>query len=604
MSGPYPPIAAYGLIGDCHAAALVSRGASIDWCCLPRFDSGSCFGRLLDWERGGCCAIDAGEGAEPSREYVDETMVLATTFRTPGGQVRVTDCFTMRKGGAREPYRQVLRVIDGERGKVDLRVLVAPRFDYGEVRPWLRRHGVGLYTAIGGDDGLVIGGDLDLRATDGYALEGDVAVRAGERVRLSLTFGAPETIEDDPPDPGADELDRRLEETIAWWRRWSGHGRLEGVDEAAVDRSAMVLKALTHAPTGAMVAAPTTSLPETPGGKRNWDYRFSWIRDSTFSVRALGELGHDAEAGGFARFVKRSAAGHAHELQILFGVGGERRLTEIELGKLEGYEGAKPVRVGNEASGQLQLDALGELVNQAWRWFQRGHEPDDDHWRFLVELIDAAAERWSAPDCGIWEWRGEPRHFTHSKAACWSAVDRGLRLAEACMRQAPTRRWQHARKEIREAVEARGYDDARGVFVQGFDTQDVDGALLLLPVMGFVEWDDERMVRTADAVRADLDERGLIRRYRGADGLPGREGAFLACSFWLVECLARQGRVEAARAAYDRAYACANDLGLFSEEFDAEHEVMLGNFPQGLTHLSHIAAAVALAETAPAREEA
>ncbi len=593
----YPPISDYALIGDCHTTALVSRQCSIDWCCMPRFDSGSCFGRLLDRRRGGFCSIEPAQELKAShREYLDGTLVLATTLATEGGQARVLDCFTMRRGGAQRPHRQLLRVVEGERGHVRLAVRVCPRFDYGEVRPWLRRQGVRLWSATGGNDGLVVCGDVELELGDGNDLEAMIDVHAGERVRLSMSFVAPEVIEGEPPEaPSADELDHRLDETVRWWRRWSGKLTLDSPDAPAVLRSAIVLKALTHAPTGAIVAAPTTSLPEAPGGSRNWDYRFSWIRDSAYSVRSLAELGYEAEADGFRRFVERSAAGHADELQVLFGVGGERRVGEQELPELEGYAGAQPVRIGNDAAGQLQLDAYGELINQTWRWYDRGHTPDDDDWRFLCDLVEFVVDHWSEPDSGIWEWRGKPRHFVHSKALCWAAVARGLRLAQECARRAPVRRWQRARREIAAAIERRGYDSRRGVFTQAFDTREMDGALLLLPITGFVAWDDERMVRTTDAVHEELDDGGLLRRYRD-DQLEGREGAFLACSFWLVECLARQGRPDEAREAFDLAYSCANDLGLFSEEYDVRRKRMLGNFPQGLTHLSHIAAVVAMGE--------
>jgi GH15 family glucan-1,4-alpha-glucosidase len=319
------------------------------------------------------------------------------------------------------------------------------------------------------------------------------------------------------------------------------------------------------------------------------------VRDSSFAVRSLAELGYDAEADGFRRFIERSAAGSADELQTAYGVGGERRLTELRLKSLEGYRGARPVRIGNAAIAQVQLDIYGELLDLAWRWHGRGRSPDDDYWRFLVDLVDAAAERWQEPDRGLWEVRGRPQHFVHSKVMCWAALDRGIGLARECSRRAPVRRWGKVRDEIRRTIESRGYDRRRGVFVRSFGSTGLDGALLLLPIVGFVPWDDERFVRTVDAIRQELDEGGLLVRYRRADGLPGREGAFLACSFWLAECLARQGRSAEAREVFDRAASTANDLGLFSEEYDPGRGGMLGNFPQGLTHLSHIAAAVALA---------
>jgi GH15 family glucan-1,4-alpha-glucosidase len=601
----YPPIADYALIGDSHAAALVSRQGSIDWCCLPRFDSGACFGRLLDWQQGGFCEVRPAEQAEPgpSRTYEHGTLVLSTTFSVSGGHARLIDCFTMpddeQAPGRPRRWRELLRVIEGERGMLEFEIRIVPRFDYGAVDPWLRRLGPQTFSAIGGDDGLLIWSDAPLEVRDRHRLEATFMVRAGERVRLSLTSLDPAEIDSSEiPDVGGGAgVDERLERTVESWRRWSSRMDVADVDEPAARRSAIVLQALTYVPTGAVAAAPTTSLPEGRGaaGCRNWDYRFSWIRDSALGVRTLAQMGWEEEAIGFRRFIERSAAGNAKDLQIMFGVGGERRLTEVELSHLEGYRGAKPVRVGNLASGQVQLDAYGQLLDQSWRWYQRGHEPDDDYWRFLVDLVEAATEQWDEPDSGIWEWRDDPRHFVHSKVLCWAAVDRGLKLAEHCMRKAPERRWERVRDEIREAVETRGYDDDRGVFVQAFDSKDLDAAVLRIPMIDFIPFEDERMVRTVDAIQKELDFGGLLRRYAVNDGNEGEEGAFLACTFWLVECLARQGRAEEARAAYDRGIATANDLGLMAEEYDPESHEMLGNFPQALSHLSHLEAVLAMA---------
>jgi GH15 family glucan-1,4-alpha-glucosidase len=594
---PYPPIGDYALIGDCHAAALVSRTASIDWCCLPRFDSGSTFARLLDWERGGHCSLaPTGRGRwHHTRVYLEDTLVLATTLEGPAGEAVVIDCFAVADRAAAERERRLLRVIEGRRGSVELEIRIAPRFDYGEVTPWIRRHGDRLHSAIGGDDALVVWCEAELGEDPEHELKGRVTVSAGDRARLTLSYRRPEEIDAEPPrEPELDEVDRALDETVRWWRRWVGSISLGGRDEPTARRSGIALKALTYAPTGAVVAAPTTSLPEAVGAPPDWDYRFAWVRDSSFCSRAFAELGCYAEADAFRAFIVRSAAGHAADLQVFYGVGGERRLEGEEL-DLRGYRGSRPVRIGNHARGQLQFDAYGELVNLMWRWHRRGHSPSDDDWRFLTSLIDHAAERCEEPDKGIWEWPGEPDHFVHSKVLCWAALDRGIRLADECMRRAPTRRWKQARDKLRATIERRGYDSRRGVFVQAYDRTELDAALLLLPTVEFVDWDDDRMLRTIVAVRQELDAGdGLLYRYRRDDGLEGEEGAFLCCSFWLAECLARSGDAEDARAVFDAASAKANDLGLFSEEVEPSTGELLGNFPQALTHLAQIDAAVAL----------
>jgi GH15 family glucan-1,4-alpha-glucosidase len=589
-----PAIGDYGLIGDCHSAALVSSDGSIDWCCLPRFDSGSCFARLLDRERGGFCAVSLRDQTASEASYLQDTLVLERVLHGPHGTVRLWDFFAMRRDGALQPRRELVRIVECERGSAEVRFEVAPRFDYGAVRPWLRRAASDVFTAIGGNDGLLVWSDGEIVVEQDALLAG-ARIHAGERLRLLIRFVRPHLLEDEQAALDGEQVDARLSETVGWWRVWRERLRRDGPDHGAIVRSALTLKALTYAPTGAVVAAPTCSLPETVGGERNWDYRYSWVRDSTLAAHALAELGCEREARRFRHFIVRSSAGHAEDLQVLFGVGGERRIAEEQV-DLEGYRGSRPVRVGNDASDQLQLDAFGEVLNLAWRWHLRGRSPDDDEWRFFSELVNMTVERWCEPDRGIWEWRGQPRHFVHSKACCWAALDRGLRLAQECSRQAPTRRWEKAREEIRTAIEERGYDEQRGVFVQCFGEPALDSALLLLPVVGFVAFDDERMIRTADAVREELDANGFLYRYRQDDEMPGREGAFLACSFWLAECYARQGRVAQAREVFDRAMGAASPLGLFSEQIDPSSGELLGNFPQTLTHLSHVAAAVALAD--------
>ena len=466
----------------------------------------------------------------------------------------MVDCFVLHEGDQAQHERRIVRVIEGVKGSVKFDLQIVPRFDYGEVRPWVRRHGKNLFSATGGNDALLVWCGHELEEQPRHELSASVTLAVGDRVHLTLCYSPPELVGEHPPEPDAESLDRDIEQTIDWWRQWAQTLRLDSRDEPAVRRSGLVLKALTFAPTGAIVAAPTTSLPEVEGGIRNWDYRYAWVRDASFSSRAFVELGAEAEADAFRAFVMRSAAGHADDLQVAYGVGGERRLEAGELPALEGWRRSSPVSVGNAAAAQRQLDAYGELVNLTWRWHRRGHSPGDDEWRFLVSLIDRAAEQWPQPDCGIWEWAGEPEHFVHSKVLCLSAVDRGIRLADECMRRAPLRRWEGARSELREAIERRGYDSERGVFVQSFDRSEMDAALLLLPTVEFVDWRDERMLRTTAGIREELDAGdGLPDRYRRSDGLPGREGAFLCCSFWLAERLAQQDELADARAVFDRA---------------------------------------------------
>jgi GH15 family glucan-1,4-alpha-glucosidase len=599
MSDNYPPISDYGYIADCHAAALISSHGSIDWCCMPRMDSRSCFGRLLGWEIGGYCQISPQGSYTTSRKYIKNTLILETTFNSEAGRARLLDFFPMREGGELIPYRQILRIAEGLEGSMNLLLSIVPRFDYGAIKPWIKTNGDGSFVAIGGSDGLLISGNFSMKIRNRHDITAETELEEGRRLYLSMLWQKPENLDEGPVEVvQISELDRRLEETREWWLHWSSQGKFTGdyADESMI--SALVLKGLTNAPTGAIAAAATSSLPETPGGTRNWDYRFTWVRDSTFAVRSLRELGFGKEADGFRRFIERSAAGSAEELQILFGLGGERRIQEIEIPELEGYRQAAPVRIGNDARIQMQLDVYGELLDLAWRWHELGYSPDNDYWEFLVELINEAAKKWQEPDCGIWEIRDAPRHFVHSKVMCWSALDRGIKLAKDLDRQGPLDKWQKVRDEIRQAVETKGYDRERGVFIQAFGQPRMDAALLLIPLTGFIDYRDERMVRTTDAIRDDLMDNGLIRRYKGdGDGLQGKEGAFLACSFWLVECLARQGRMAEAHTAFQQILNTRNDLGLFSEEYDITAREMLGNFPQGLTHLSQIAAAVTLDET-------
>lgn len=597
-------ISDYAVIGDCHSAALVARTGSIDWCCLPRFDSASCFGRLVDPEAGQwTLAPTAEHGCE--RRYLEGTLLLETTFRTSTGVATVTDCFAMHEGGRSSPYRQIIRLVEGVEGEVELTSALSARLDYGSVRPWIRDHGPGSWTVVGGDQGLEVCGDVPFERDGDHDLVAGFRVAAGERRRAVLTFVRPEQVDAGPRaalEPT--EIDERLDDTVSWWRRWSERADLEStVDRDEVLRSAIVLKAMTYAPTGAIVAAVTTSLPESTEGDRNWDYRYSWVRDSVWSVRALVRLGYGDVADGFRRFIERSAAGSPDQLQIMYGLGGERRLVEWELPGLAGFNGHGPVRIGNAAHTQVQHDLYGDLLDLAWRWHELGHEPDDDYWRFITETADAAAERWPEADRGIWEWRGDPQHFVNSKAMCWVALDHAIALGERLGRTSHLDRWTGVRDEIREDVMANGVDRERGCYVQAYGSTAVDAALLRLPLMGFTDFDDPLVAGTVDAVLEDLTRGPYVWRYWTEDGLVGREGAFLPCSFWLVECLAGLGRQEEAERIFEGTVAAANDVGLFAEEYDVSADCPLGNVPQALTHLSHIAAARALARPESASEE-
>lgn len=593
----YPPIADYALISNCQSTALISRSGSIDWCCMPDVDSDSCFGRLLDWEKGGYCLLaPQGANVECQRRYLPDTMILETTYRYDGNEARLYDFFVMdpvEKGAV-----NLVRLLEGVHGELMCELQVRPRLDFGGIIPHTRQYRDGIFAAVGSNKGLIFQTDIEFDIIDRRDLCAAFVLKEGQRLQLGLHFLPPEAI-DDTIATGAlpvMEGDAGLERTRAAWSRWAESLKVSSDEDALTRRSAIVLKALTFERTGAIVAAPTTSLPEWVGGVRNWDYRFSWVRDSVFIVRALYRLGCEKEAERFMRFIQRSSAGSAQQLQIMYGVDGKRRLTEVELDWLEGYCGSRPVRLGNLAAKQNQLDIYGEIMELAWVWYQSGHEIDQPYWDFLVDVVDAACDKWKDKDFGIWELRSGPRHHVHSKALCWSAVDFGIKLSKVCGFKSPIERWRDTCPQIRAAIERDGYDHERGIFVQAFEGRDLDAALLLLPRIGFISYDDPRMVRTVDALRHGLEHDGLLIRYVSPDGLPGEEGLFLPCTFWLVACLARQGRIDLARRYYQRAIECANDLGLFSEEYDAEHKQMLGNFPQGLTHVSQMTARITLME--------
>jgi GH15 family glucan-1,4-alpha-glucosidase len=601
----YPPIEDYALISDCESSALVCRNGSIEWCCMPQMDSDSLFGRLLDSRLGGHCSIAPSDpGARARRSYVEGTAVLRTEFETDSGRVELHDFFVMRGSPDRHDARDHLaRTAFCTHGEMALRIELVPRFDFGAIVPDLRETGPGLFTACGSNKGLLLRCNVPLRLDKpGCSLDADVVLRQGQSAELSIVFVAPEDLEQASGECRREEdgLRAHLEETIGWWHAWEATSRHRPHPDAHTRRSAITLKALCFERTGAIVAAATTSLPEAPGGVRNWDYRFSWLRDSVLALKALHALGFVREADRFRAFIERSAAGNAHQLQLMYGVDGRRRLTEIELDHLEGWRGARPVRIGNAAARQSQLDIYGYLLELAW--LAHADEPMDvDYWDFLVQAVDTTCERWREPDHGIWEMRDAARHFVHSKAMCWLAIDRGIRLARRHRLAAPTARWDAQRTALREAIDHDGYDEREGVYRQAFGEPHADSALLLLPRFGYLPYDDPRMLRTAEWIRRRLDRNGLLLRYDCPDGLPAPEGAFIACTFWLAQCLAAQGRRAEALRSYERACACANEVGLFSEEFACDGSGMLGNFPQLLTHLSQIDARLAIDGAAPRR---
>ncbi len=596
MTTTYPPIADYGFIGDCFSAALISKYGSIDWCCMPSIDSSSCFGRLLDWDKGGFCEISPIDDFDSSHNYLDRTMILETHFKTKTAHVRIFDFFSMRKTNHHQPHQQLIRIVEGLEGDMKIQLKIVPRFDYGAIAPDIKQHeNTNVCTVIGGSSGLLLSGNIQFDVSKN-SLGSEFVISQGQKVYLSIIYKRPEELTSPPIDvPSIEEFNLRFEETHNWWENWLSKGDFTNVCEPKrVERSVLVLKSLANFLTGAIIAAPTTSLPEAFHGERNWDYRYSWVRDSFFTVLSLSELGFDKEAIDFHRFIQRCTADNAEELQVVYGRDGRRRLLEFTL-DLNGYLNSKPVRVGNLAYTQKQLDVYGYLLSNAWRLYKLGHSPDRGGWDFLVSIVNKARQEWQNPGSGIWEFRDDLRHFVFSKVMCWTAINLGIKLGHALNYEAPYKDWKKTGDEIRESIESKGYDKSRGVFIQAFDKPIMDASLLLLPVFGFIDHTDERMIRTTDAIIEDLEENGLIRRYPlNSDPLKGEEGIFVTCTFWLVNNLVRQNRSEKAQKFFDTAIATANNLGLFSEEFDTKNKKMLGNFPQALAHLSLITAALVL----------
>jgi GH15 family glucan-1,4-alpha-glucosidase len=584
MNAPASPISAriedYALIGDCETAALVSREGSIDWLCWPRFDSAACFAALLGApQHGRWCIAPAGACTRQSRRYRDGTLILETDFETAEGAVTLID-FMPPRGNASDLFR----IVVGRRGTVQMATELVLRFGYGSSIPWVTRlaDGTGL-RAIAGPDMVLLHSDVPLQGKD-LTTVGQFSVRAGEQCVFVLSY-AP-SHERDPVPLQAQEA---LVATEHFWRQWSGACAHEGEWREAVVRSHITLKALTYAPTGGIVAAPTTSLPEHLGGVRNWDYRFCWLRDATLALVTLVNAGYREEAAAWRDWLLRAVAGSPQQMQIMYGVAGERRLPEWEVPWLPGYEGSRPVRIGNAAHDQFQLDVYGELANALYQARCAGLVASDAGWALERALLDHVGAVWDQPDEGIWEVRGGRRHFTHSKVMAWVAVDRALRSAEAFGLEGPLDRWRGLRSAMHEDICRRGFDATLGSFVQSYGSRQLDASLLMIPLVGFLDAADPRMRGTVAAIERGLVRDGFVLRYdtgRSDDGLPPGEGAFLACSFWLVENLVLQGRVAEGRALFERLLALRNDVGLLAEEYDPRHQRQLGNFPQAFSHLA------------------
>jgi GH15 family glucan-1,4-alpha-glucosidase len=574
----------YGLIGDLQTAALVGRDGGIDWLCLPRFDSASCFAALLGDERHGRWLLaPAGQGAAISRRYRPGTLILETDFETADGAVRLIDFMPVRGSGA----PRVMRIVEGLRGEVPMRLELSLRPDYGSIKPWVERSPDGV-VATAGPDAFRLTTPLPVDVVDGSA-HAEFTIVEGARERMTLTWHL--SFEGTPL---AEDADSALARTQAWWQEWSGRCRYDGPYRDEVLTSLIALKAMTSEATGGIVAAPTTSLPEEIGGVRNWDYRYCWLRDSVLSLEALLEAGYSDEALAFRDFLLRVGTGDPKSIQIMYGIGGERRLTEYELPGLPGYEGSAPVRVGNAASEQFQLDVYGEVAAVMVLGVERLGEIERrlwPRWRAIIEHVETI---WREPDEGIWEARGPRRHYTYSKVMAWVVFDRAVRLVERFDFDAPVDRWRQTRDEIHAEVCERGYDAERRTFTQYYGSRELDASVLNIPIVGFLAGDDERVTGTIDAVWRGLGRDGFVSRYSTAetdDGLPGDEGQFLACSFWLVNALARNDRVEEAQELFERLAGLANDLGLLAEEYDVGRRRQVGNFPQAFSHLTLVLAA-------------
>ena len=591
----------HALISDCRSTALVDRSGSIEWLCWPRVDAPAVFGRLLD-PTAGHWSIAPVSAATVERRYLERTMVLETTFTTASGAITVTDALTTGLGekghqlGHRSP-RLLVRRVTGVSGKVDVELELVPRPEYGLVTPVVVPIDGGVRLQ-GGPDVMILSTPVPTRVADGR-----VMARFTVAEGASVSFGLQHRSTDEPAPRlfGPVDLERRLDSTVATWRSWARlHQRYEGPWRHLVHHSGRVLQALTFAPTGAIAAAATTSLPESVGGSRNWDYRYSWVRDASFTVDALWVAACPDEADAFFTFMATSAAAQVRrggDLQIMFGVGGEHDLTERELPHLTGWRDSRPVRIGNGAWDQRQLDVYGELLNAAARLPDVVERCDADTKGFLADLADAAVARWREPDQGIWEVRGGPQHFLYSKLMCWVALDRAIALADVLAARNRVDAWKPAREDMAHEIMSRGWSDHAQAFTQAFDSDHLDASVLMMPIVGVIDPSDPRMLSTLDAIEDRLtDERGLVYRYLAPDGLPGDEGTFLLCTFWLAQARALAGQLDQATGVFERAIAFANDVDLLAEEVDPATGELLGNFPQAFSHIGLVNAAWAISQ--------
>ncbi len=595
------PIADYAIISDCHSAALVSRAGSIDWLCFPRFDRPSTFARLLDQD-GGHFSIQPLDVTETSRSYLGPTMVLETKFRTTTGRVSLVDALAVGRNerghelGVDSPHI-LLRRVSCLEGAADIVVEYVPRPEYGLIHPLLAPAEGGI-TARGGAERLALSAPVEM-AIDESEAKVQMSLRQGQTVAFALQH---RTSWEQPPQIWSqNEILGRLEETIAAWRSWSElHQGYQGPWEELIHTSGRVLQALTYQPTGAICAAATTSLPEESGGVRNWDYRYTWVRDASLTLEALWVAACPDEATSFFAYMAGASASQMRrgvDLQIMFGLGGERDLSERELPHLSGWRNSRPVRVGNDAWSQRQLDVYGELLNAAYRLSDQLGELDPTTASFLVNVAEAAGARWEQTDQGLWEQRGEPQHFLYSKLMCWVALDRAIYLADHLGAQERLDSWKKTREEIKDTILERGWSDGAQAFTQAFGSDDLDAANLMMPIMGFIAADDPRMLATIKATEERLtDERGLVFRYKSHDGLEGEEGTFLLCTFWLAQVQALAGHIEDARSTFEKAIGYANDVGLLAEEVDSATGELLGNFPQAFSHIGLVNAAWAIAQ--------